>query len=193
VFSHRTGRPRSLQRGDLACKRRVPDCVRCAPPWQAMTHRRRPFLTDPRTRPPLSPRLHLWQDPPGMDKAHLARFTRRLKELEAALLAEGDIPIEPTRTDPAAMGGDEDGQPLVEMSQVIASKRNQARAQKLAKVRKALDRIAREPDLFGLCGDCEEPIGKRLEAMPFADLCLECQSTRDAPRGESRRHLTDFK
>lgn len=102
--------------------------------------------------------------------------------------------IEPVRKDDARVGGDEDEQPLVEMSQVIASKRNRARTEVLAKINKALARLEKEPELFGLCRECEEPIGKRLDAVPYVELCVECQQSSDgAHRPGRRRHLLDFK
>ena len=39
--------------------------------------------------------------------------------------------------------------------------------------------------MFGLCIECEEPIpAKRLELMPYVELCVECQQATDgaAPR-----------
>jgi len=83
---------------------------------------------------------------------------------------------------------------LVEMSQVIASKRNRERTLALKNVNRALARIESEPEMFGLCRECEEPIGKRLLAVPHAELCVECQQSSDGGRKpERRRHLLDFK
>jgi DnaK suppressor protein len=80
------------------------------------------------------------------------------------------------------------------MNQVIASKRNRARTDVLARVKRALERLEQNPDDFGLCDECGEPIGKRLEAMPYVELCVECQQERDgAAKLGRRRHLTDYK
>jgi len=104
------------------------------------------------------------------------------------------VAILPVRRDETRVGGDEDEQPLVEMSQVIASKRNRARTDVLGRVNRALQRIENEPELFGLCQECEEPIGKRLDAMPYVEFCLECQQSSDAShKAGRRRHLLDFK
>jgi DnaK suppressor protein len=126
-------------------------------------------------------------------KPHEAR--RRLLELKAEILAEGDVEIEPGRTDAAAVGTDEDAQPLTEMSQTIASKRNQARSRDLARIVAALARLDADPESFGLCTECEEPISdKRLALMPFVELCVDCQQAADGPRQTgSRRHLRDFR
>jgi DnaK suppressor protein len=123
-----------------------------------------------------------------------ARFQKKLLDLKAELLAGGDIAIEPGRVDAAAVGTDEDAQPLAEMSQTIASSRNRERTVVLRLVTVALGRLEAEPESFGLCVECDEPISeKRLELRPYVDLCVECQQSRDAPRGGSRKNLTDFR
>jgi len=120
---------------------------------------------------------------------------QRLLALKAEILEEGDLAIEPGRKDPTEVGTDDDEAPLTEMAQVIASGRNRARAQELTKVLAALKRLEAEPDLFGLCAECEEPISpRRLELMPYVELCVECQSGEDSPKGPTtRRHLRDFR
>jgi RNA polymerase-binding transcription factor len=130
-----------------------------------------------------------------MDAAALKRYREKLLGLRAEILAEGDIEIEPGRTDPAAVGNDEDAQPLVEMSQAIASSRNRTRATVLARVGAALIRIDDAPDSFGLCTECDEPISdKRLQLMPYVEHCVECQQAADGPRKVGgRRHLRDFR
>jgi len=130
-----------------------------------------------------------------MDSKALARHRKRLLELKAEIVNEGDLPIEPGRSDPTAVGSDEDEQPLAEMSQTIASTRNRTRAAVLGRVVAALARIEDAPDMFGLCAECEEPIApKRLEVMPYVELCVECQQASDGPRQPSgRRHLRDYR
>jgi DnaK suppressor protein len=124
----------------------------------------------------------------------LQRHRERLVAIKAEILAEGDIEIEPGRQDPAAVGTDDDEQPLTEMAQTIASTRNRTRAAQLARVVAALARIEQQPDSFGRCAECEEPISpKRLELMPHVELCVECQQAHDGPRATGRRHLTDFR
>ena len=129
-----------------------------------------------------------------MTPATRERHRKRLLELKAEILAGGDIDIEPGR-DGTAVGGDEDAQPLAEMSQTIASSRNRNRSAVLARVVAALARLDGEPDAFGLCVECEEPIAvKRLDLMPYVELCVECQHAKDgAPRAGGRRHLRDFR
>jgi DnaK suppressor protein len=44
----------------------------------------------------------------------------------------------------------------------------------LQMIREALDRI--ENNTFGICANCENPIQpKRLEAVPWTKLCIQCQ------------------
>jgi DnaK suppressor protein len=123
------------------------------------------------------------------------RHRKRLLELKAEILAAGDVELEPGRQDATAVGSDEDGQPLVEMSQAIASSRNRNRSGMLARVVAALARLDADPDSFGLCTECEEPIpAKRLDLMPYVELCVECQQARDGKRSTgSRRNLRDFR
>jgi DnaK suppressor protein len=126
--------------------------------------------------------------------AQHARLQKKLQELKSELLAEGDVEIEPGRVDAAAVGTDEDAQPLAEMSQTIASSRNRERTVVLRLVAAALRRLEEAPESFGLCVECEEPISeKRLDLRPYAELCVECQQSRDAPRGGSRKSLTDYR
>ena len=128
-----------------------------------------------------------------MKPAELEQLKKKLLELKSEILAEGDVNAEPTGKDPTEVT-DEDAQPLAEMNQIIASKRNRARTDVLAKVMAALKRMESAPDDFGLCSECDEPIGKRLAAMPYVELCLDCQQEKDAgARQGGRRHLTDFR
>jgi DnaK suppressor protein len=122
------------------------------------------------------------------------RHRQRLVALRDEIVREGDLEIEPGRTDDTAVGTDEDAQPLTEMSQAIASNRNRERATILRLVTAALARLDADAELFGLCTECEEPIPpKRLELMPYVELCVECQGARDGKRGGTRKSLTDFK
>ena len=125
----------------------------------------------------------------------LLRHRKQLLDLKAEILAEGDLEIEPGRHDDTAVGSDEDAQPLTEMSQAIASSRNRNRSGVLARVVAALARMDAEPESFGLCVECDEPIAaKRLELMPYVELCVDCQQASDGPRAKgARRHLRDFR
>ena len=130
-----------------------------------------------------------------MDQAARERHKQRLLALKAEILNEGDVDIEPGRADPTAVGSDEDAQPLAEMSQAIASSRNRNRSDVLARVVAALARLDDDPESFGLCVECDDPIAdKRLTLMPYVELCVECQQGHDGPRNAGgRRHLRDFR
>lgn len=121
-----------------------------------------------------------------------ARWKARLEAMRDEALGRGPAPIEPNRADHASTT-DEDAQALSEMHQVLASKRNQGQAEVVRQIARALDRLARDPELFGLCEECEEPIPPaRLEAVPWARRCAPCQQRADPHRGPTRRSLTDF-
>jgi DnaK suppressor protein len=126
--------------------------------------------------------------------AELSRFKKKLLALKTQMLNEGDVEIEPARKDATDVGGDEDEQPLTEMNQVIASRRNRNRTEVMARVAAALKRLEEAPEEFGMCVECGDPIGRRLEAVPFVELCLDCQHERDqGSRGGPRRHVTDYR
>jgi DnaK suppressor protein len=119
---------------------------------------------------------------------------RRLIALREELLGRGPSKIEPNRRDDATTGvADEDEQALSEMHQVLASQRNAGQADMLARIVRASERLASDPDGFGLCDDCEEEIPfARLEALPYVTLCAACQANHDPPRHVRRRSTTDF-
>jgi DnaK suppressor protein len=124
----------------------------------------------------------------------LAQIRAKLLELRAEIVREGDVEIEPARKDPSGGGADEDGLPLTEMNQVIASKRNRERTQTLGRIDQALRRLDEDPESFGACLECDEPIGKRLLVMPYVELCVACQQARDqSGQPSGRRHLTDYR
>src|SRR5215475_5548274 len=100
-----------------------------------------------------------------MDEATLEQHRKRLLALKAQILGEGDLEIEPGRTDPTAVGSNEDDQPLAEMSQSIASSRNRNRSDVMGRVLAALARLDGDPDSFGLCVDCGEEIPRKRLAL----------------------------
>lgn len=130
-----------------------------------------------------------------MDEKSLEAHRQRLLELRDELLGRAPAKIEPNRTDGAKVGGDEDEQPLNEMLQAIASNRNRMAARTLALIDAALARLQNEPEDFGYCQDCGDGIApRRLEAMPYAEFCIACQSKQDEHRGgPTRRKLTEYR
>jgi DnaK suppressor protein len=130
-----------------------------------------------------------------MNAAGIAALKAALLALRKETLEAGPAKIEPNRKDAATVGvSDEDEQALSEMLQTLASQRNRKQAELVAQIDRALRKIAESPDEVGLCEECEEEIaGKRLELMPYATLCAECQAKKDPRRGGTRRSLTEFK
>lgn len=129
-----------------------------------------------------------------MDAATRKRLRARLSALRDELITAGNIDIPPARTDVVSQP-DDDEAPLTEMTQTIASSRNRERSERLEAIDDALARIDDDPDEFGLCETCEEPIGsKRLELMPWVTLCVACQDKIErenrAPGG--RKNLLDY-
>lgn len=130
-----------------------------------------------------------------MTAAQRKQLQKLLLALEAELSGKPIAQLEPNRPDAQDSKVDEDAQPLNEMLQTIASNRNRNQAGVLLKVQKALRKLKDEPQSFGECEECgdELPFG-RLKAVPFAEYCVNCQSTRDGPKAPvTRKHLTDYK
>ena len=127
-----------------------------------------------------------------MTPDRLNEIREQLISRRNTLVAEGDVELEPVRTDPTEKV-DEDAAPHAEMEQVIASRRNKARALELRQIEAALGRLEQAPDDFGHCADCEEEIAPaRLELMPWARYCVECQERRAPAHSGRRRHAADY-
>ncbi|MDB4967085.1 MAG: transcriptional regulator, TraR/DksA family [Myxococcales bacterium] len=129
-----------------------------------------------------------------MDETRRRGFAKLLADRKARLLADGPQKIEPNRRDEAAVGvADEDEQALSEMLQTLASTRNRDSARELGLIDRALRKLTEEPEEFGVCEDCGDDIPtKRLEVMPFAQYCAECQAALDPKRNVARTKVTDY-
>jgi DnaK suppressor protein len=122
----------------------------------------------------------------------LRKHVERLHALRDEILSAGDEHVA-EEFDPARKV-DEDAAPHDEMSRVIASNRNRARTVELREIEAALRRIADDPDDFGLCETCSEPIpARRLELLPWVRLCIECQQARENDLPAGRKHITDYR
>jgi DnaK suppressor protein len=127
-----------------------------------------------------------------MNAAQRKAIAKQLGELEKKLQGKTALKLEPNAGEDER--ADEDEQPLNEMHQAIASSRNRSDAVLLRKVRAAQVRLEEDPDDYGNCTDCgdEIPLG-RMKAMPWADLCVDCQSKKDKKAvAPTRKSLTDF-
>jgi DnaK suppressor protein len=123
-----------------------------------------------------------------------AALKRRLEALRAEATGKRPVRIEPNRRDAMDVGvTDEDAQALSEMLQAIGSQRNKGHVELLGRIARALSKLADEPEEFGTCEECGDEIApRRLELMPYATLCTECQGARDPKRGTTRKKLTDY-
>jgi DnaK suppressor protein len=130
-----------------------------------------------------------------MEPRARARLEQRLRERRSELVAQGPEKIEPNRKDAATSGvADDDEQALSEMMQSLASSRNRDSAATIAAIDRTLRKLRDAPDDVGTCEDCGDEIApRRLEVMPWAALCTECQSKNDPARNVGRRKLTDFR
>lgn len=129
-----------------------------------------------------------------MTPAELQRVRDALQRMHHELVEEGAFEVRAELDTPVASSRDQDEAPLVEMGQSIASARNRERTRRIEQIVDALRRLHDEPDEFGLCDACSEPIpARRLELMPFAKLCVPCQSQAEGPRGgHVRKKITDY-
>ena len=115
------------------------------------------------------------------------RLRSLLQKLRDEAVRSGPHKLEPKE------GKDDDAEALAEMMQAISSSRNKGQAQQIARIDKALLKLRDAPEDYGLCEECEEEIPlKRLELMPHATLCAECQGKADPRRGVPRRKITDY-
>jgi DnaK suppressor protein len=127
-----------------------------------------------------------------MTPQRLLKFKKMLEKERRDALAEGPVKLEPGRKSEAEVV-DDDAQALSEMLQTIGSQRNKGQSEKVGRIDKALRKLRDAPEDFGLCEECEEEItARRLETMPEATLCTECQAARDPRRGVPRKKLTDY-
>ncbi len=98
----------------------------------------------------------------------LRRFGEEVGEREAAGFSQhmADAAASMTERETAALMASEEGRRLVEVD-------------------RALDRLTRAPESFGVCRSCEDEIVfERLEALPYTDLCIDCK--RGEERGDGR-------
>lgn len=79
----------------------------------------------------------------------------------------------------------DDGTEAFEQAASLALHRNEQAL--LDQVERALARM--EKGTYGICERCGEPIDyARLEALPYASLCIRCQAHVETPRFNGKRH-----
>lgn len=93
----------------------------------------------------------------SLDDTQVAGFSQHMAEHAAAI----------TERETAALMASEEGRRLVE-------------------VNRALDRLMRKPESFGVCTGCQSDVSyARLEALPYAELCIECKRQQELDGGRS--------
>jgi len=116
------------------------------------------------------------QPAPEFDAQQLAAFRQALEEKRRDLenqLQIGDDAARPVSLDQQSVGRVSRVDAILQQQMALAG-REQA-ADLLRQVTRALQRI--DDGVFGICLHCEEPIAAaRLEAQPYASLCVDCQS-----------------
>ncbi len=113
-----------------------------------------------------------------MDPKDLQTWKERLLALRDELAGE----VEVLKQESFSLGTDAvqdmgDDAAVTYNRQVLLNLSEREREQ-LRRIEEALERIERGS--FGMCEDCGEPIPRaRLEAVPWATLCVECKSLRE--------------
>ena len=111
-----------------------------------------------------------------MDETRRAGFretlqAERLRLLEEIADAEPQAPGQMTYGSQAAMA-----------SEVVAQQRDIALRERSTRQLEAVDAAIERIDdqTFGICTSCGKPVGdERLDARPWAALCIDCQRTAD--------------
>ena len=100
------------------------------------------------------------------------KLREKLLEVEASLAQEGEEQI--VELDQARMGRISRIDAIIR--QEIAVKQKQRLKQLRKDLRNALMRLTHDPNDFGFCEECDEPIPlKRLLVKPSAQYCIACQ------------------
>jgi DnaK suppressor protein len=98
----------------------------------------------------------------------IEEIRKKLEEERKQLLARPIPPVEAARGDEADLAAVAQAK---EQSMWLANDQKQ----RLAVIDQALARIA--AGKYGICDNCSRPIAReRMEAMPHATLCIQCQS-----------------
>ena len=108
-------------------------------------------------------------------RARRTALEAKLGELTAVFQDRSDLTIENSADmlDTIRMAADRD----------VSVQRMNISAQTLSDVREALGRL--DKGEYGVCEDCEESIPpRRLDAIPWARVCVKCQEARDRTRGD---------
>ena len=127
-----------------------------------------------------------------MDDEDLKYFEDRLLEERASVLRELGQFDEEFAEDPRGSGGGpesysfhmaDEGTDAMEREKkfMLASQEGEL----LYQIDEALRRMYRNEDAYGICQECGDRIAReRLDAIPYADLCIDCQEKEEGASGE---------
>ncbi|MDP2498344.1 MAG: TraR/DksA C4-type zinc finger protein [Candidatus Palauibacterales bacterium] len=127
-----------------------------------------------------------------MDDEDLKYFEDRLLEERASVLRELGQFDEEFAEDPRGSGGGpesysfhmaDEGTDAMEREKkfMLASQEGEL----LYQIDEALRRMYRNEDEYGICQECGDRIAReRLDAIPYADLCIDCQEKEEGASGE---------
>jgi DnaK suppressor protein len=117
-----------------------------------------------------------------MNKRQLKKYEQKLLEAKETLVDR----VQKAEVDGRETDAESEARDLADQAsssytkELLFSKSNSDR-QFLQKIEDALERI--EAGEYGQCSSCEEAIGqKRLEAVPWARLCIKCQELQEEGR-----------
>lgn len=99
-----------------------------------------------------------------------ARVRKLLKQERKVILEERDhYRIEPDQREADLLDAATD-----EVARDFSERLDEQRSRRLAQIERAEERL--RSGTYGICAFCDEPIPSwRLEAIPWAELCLRCQ------------------
>lgn len=127
-----------------------------------------------------------------MDDEDLKYFEDRLLEERASVLRELGQFDEEFAEDPRGSGGGpesysfhmaDEGTDAMEREKkfMLASQEGEL----LYQIDEALRRMYRNEDEYGICQECGDRIAReRLDAIPYADLCIDCKEKEEGASGE---------
>lgn len=109
------------------------------------------------------------------------QLEQEAKRLQAAIACQEEL-----ARPGAHPGGDEGDHALADSDQSRHRAMVEHLKQMLAQIQAARERMAE--GMYGICSDCARPIpAERLEALPYATLCVHCQSRREQAKSTRAR------
>ena len=98
------------------------------------------------------------------------KLVRRLRRFGEEVGERGDVGLSQHMAEAAAESAER------ERAALMASEEGR----RLVEVDRALDRLARNPEGYGVCRLCGDEIAyERLEALPYTDLCIVCKRSEE--------------